>query len=495
MFGLFLSFLFYPPILNSKLFLAAGSSADFGWKLVSMKSNTNNTQRIALILILSSTALSVLWGSFIAFHSAVGMEDFKAILYGSRCLIEHLDPYKSTDFLHAYLADGSKLPAEPNMADLFRRSVLVCVNVPTSLVLLIPFALLPVVPACVLWSSLMAIGLNLSAYLMWDLAKDKAPRLSLLLACIVISNAGLLFSFGNAACIVVSLSIVAVWCFLRDKFVSVGVLCLALSLAIKPHDAGLVWFYFLLAGGICRKRALQTLAVTAALCLPAVLWVSHVIPNWLPELQSNILSASAHGGLNDPGPTAIGYYNPDPMINLASFISVLVDAPRIYVPASYLISAALLLPWLFATVRTRFSQHRAWLGLASIAALSMLVTYHRQHDAKLLLLTVPACALLWEERSLVGRLAFFATFAAMLATADVPATALSALTAHLPLGTTLLTHLEVALLVRPAPILLLGLAAFYLGVYLHRCAQEQTSLAYDGSKAVWSREFETANNS
>ena len=50
-----------------------------------------------------------------------------------------------------------------------------------------------------------------------------------------------------------------------------GILCMAVSLAIKPHDSGLVWFYFLLAGGVYRKRALQTLAVTVLLALPAIL--------------------------------------------------------------------------------------------------------------------------------------------------------------------------------------------------------------------------------
>jgi len=40
---------------------------------------------------------------------------------------------------------------------------------------------------------------------------------------------------------------------------------LRVSVAIKPHDAGLVWLYFLLAGGVYRKRALQTLLVTGRL--------------------------------------------------------------------------------------------------------------------------------------------------------------------------------------------------------------------------------------
>src|ERR1017187_6157574 len=103
---------------------------------------------------------------------------------------------------------------------------------------------------------------------------------------------------GNAAGIVVSLCAVAVWCFLRERFVPAGVLCLAASLAIKPHDAGLVWLYFLLAGGVHRKRALQALLITAVLSVSALLWVSHVAPNWMQDWSANMASISATGGIN-----------------------------------------------------------------------------------------------------------------------------------------------------------------------------------------------------
>ena len=61
---------------------------------------------------------------------------------------------------------------------------------------------------------------------------------------------------------------VAVWCFIRERFVPAGILCLAVSLAVKPQDAGLVWLYFLLVGGVYPKRALQTLVAMLALGLP-----------------------------------------------------------------------------------------------------------------------------------------------------------------------------------------------------------------------------------
>ncbi len=419
-------------------------------------------------MILFSSALSVLWGSFLARSSSGGLADFKAVYYGARCLAEHTDPYKNSEFLRAYLEDGHEIPADPMMADLFRRAVLVCVNLPTTLFFLIPFAYLPIAQAYLLWALLMTALLNLAGFLMWDLAAAKAPRIALFLICFLAANCVILFADGNAACIVISLCVVAVWCFLRNRHAAAGVLCLALGLAIKPHDAGLVWLYFLLAGGLYRKRALQTLAVTALLCLPAVLWVAHVAPHWLPELQSNLQAASAHGGLNDPGPASIGFHHPDPIVNLESVLSVFRDDPRFYLPAALLISAALLVPWAIATLRSRVTPDRAWLALAAISALTMLVSYHRQHDAKLLLLTVPACALLWAEGGPKAWFALLANGAGIVLTGDIPSTGLSILTGHVNVEPGFFGALKAALLVRPAPIVLLAIAAFYLWVYWQR---------------------------
>lgn len=437
----------------------------------------DRTRRRSALLLIFCCVLSVLWGSFIAHSSSGGLTDFKAVYYASRCLIEHADPYKDADFLRVFLADGGKIPSEPVMGELFRRSVFTCVNLPSALFLLIPLAWLPVVPAYFLWALLTAAGLGLSAILMASLAAEHATHTSLLLAGFVVANTVILFADGNAAGMVISLCVIAVWCFVQNRFVPAGILCLAISLALKPHDAGLVWLYFLLAGGIYRKRALQTLFVTAALCLPAVLWVAHAVPDWMTELRSNIQLASAHGGLNDPGPTSIGFHHPDPIINLQAVLSIFHDDPRTYVPASLLICAALLLLWSAATLRERFTPQRTWLALAAIAALSMLVTYHRQHDAKLLLLTIPGCAILWSRRGIVGWLALLANSAAIFFTADIPSTALGILTSHLTMNSSFGAQLKTALLVRPAPICLLILAVFYVGIYFRTAEQPSASPA------------------
>jgi hypothetical protein len=425
------------------------------------------TRQIGLFWLLFSSSIFILWGSSVERASPAGLADFKAVYYGARCLMQHSDPYKESEFLRVYREEGGEFPSDPGMARLFNRAVPVCINLPTSLFLIVPFAILPWGPAHILWMTLVAGSLFLAGFLAWNLAEDYARGISLFLICIILADSEILFAGGNSAGIAVSLCVVAVWCFLKNRFVTAGIVCLAISLAMKPHDAGLVWLYFLLVGGIHRKRALQTLILTVGLCLLAALWVTHVAPQWMPELRSNLAVASAHGDLNDPGLASISRPGPGTIIDLQSAISVFRDDPRIYNPVSYLVCGALLMVWLVRTFRLRFSQRSAWLALAAIAALSMLPVYHRQYDAKLLLLTVPACAMLWVEGGLVGWIALLLNTAGVLLTGDIWSAILTVYWNNLHISQMgVLTQILAVMLVRPAPLILLVMVIFYLWAYM-----------------------------
>jgi cell division protein FtsW (lipid II flippase) len=97
--------------------------------------------------------------------------------------------------------------------------------------------------------------------------------------------------------------------FLEERFVWAGILCLAISLAIKLHNAGQVWLYFLLAGGVYWKRALQTLLITAVLGLAAIAWVMPIAPHWMQELHSNIIPSGELRSRNEPHRTEIPQHN------------------------------------------------------------------------------------------------------------------------------------------------------------------------------------------
>jgi hypothetical protein len=155
------------------------------------------------------------------------------------------------------------------------------------------------------------------------------------------------------------------------------------------------------------------------------------------------------------------------VISLQEVISVFWDDPRIYNLATYLVCGPLLLVWIAITLRSRFSSKRAWIALAAIAALSMLPVYHRLYDAKLLLLTVPACAMLWAEGGLMGWLALLVNTAGFVVTGDLPWAILLGLIRSLHLSRTGLSgQVLIAVQVFPAPLMLLVMSVFYLWVYV-----------------------------
>ena len=264
---------------------------------------------------------------------------------------------------------------------------------------------------------------------------------------------------------------VAVWCFLNKRFELAGVLCLSVSLAIKPHDAGLVWLYFLLAGGVYRKRALQSLLITGVLGLAALLWLSSVAPSWLHDWQANLAVISARGGINEPGPASA--HSAAMVIDLQAAIAIFRDDPRFYNPLSYLLCGGMLLAGALQTLRKPFSPQCAWLALAAVSALTMLVTYHKPWDAKLLLLTVPACAMLTAEGGTIRRMALLVTASGLVLTADIPLAILTGIADHLHLSTASFRgQVLTVLLLRPASLALLVVAVFYLWMLLRRAASE-----------------------
>jgi hypothetical protein len=309
---------------------------------------------------------------------------------------------------------------------------------------------------------------------MWKLGEKHSPGVSLFLLCFVLANSVVIFKTGNPAGIAVGLCIIAVWCFLEERFVPAGIVCLAFSLAIKQHDAGLVWLFFLLAGGVFRKRALQTLALTVALSLPVVLWVTYVAPHWMQELHSNLQAAAAPGGLIDLDPaSAISGFDPSKRIDLQSAMSVFRNDPHFYITASYLACGALLLAWAIRTLGPRISQRRAWLALAAVAPLTILITYHRCYDAKLLMLTVPACAMLWAEGGPLRWIALLVNTTGIVFTSDVPMVFLMIHVRSLSISTAGRSgQILETVLARPVPLILLAMCIFYLWAYL-RCDSER----------------------
>ncbi len=70
--------------------------------------------RAAILLLLSlSSTLSVFWGLALE-HSARGIiVDFRVVYLGTRCLLQHRDPYNENQLQTIYQAEGGENPSNP----------------------------------------------------------------------------------------------------------------------------------------------------------------------------------------------------------------------------------------------------------------------------------------------------------------------------------------------------------------------------------------------
>lgn len=417
-----------------------------------------------------------------AAHGHIRMIDFGELYYGARCALHHQDPYDPGQMLQAVQAEGESFMPDSATTKIDRIVITRVVNLPTGLFLTIPFALLPWGLAQNMWMLLTAALLVVASILIWDLGASVAPLLWVSMAGFMLFQSS--FIAGNVAGVVVGLCVIATWCFLKDRYVWAGIVLLALSLVLKPHDSGFIWLYFFLAGGVLRKRALQTLAITAVLALCTLFWLQPISPHWMPELHQNIRFETTRGGIDNPGPTGLASPGIAECINLQAVLSFFKDDPNFYNPISYLICGLMILAWGLKTLRSRFSMESARLALAAIAALSLLPVYHRPYDAMLLLLALPACAMLWKRPGPRRWFALGLTSAGIVLTATVPLDllaennqALAAFAARFP------STLPTVLLLRPTPFVLLAMGCFYLWLYL-RYEPERDELLTGASTAT-----------
>ena len=431
----------------------------------------SGSRRKGTAVLLLCIGLSALWSCAIRekahARGKLRMVDLAAIYYGARCVMHHEDPYEPAAFLREYEASykGKSALAFNSKAD--QTIVTVCINLPTSLFLVAPLALLPWGLAQNLWMILIAGLLGLAASLIWDLGACASPVVWVCLAGFLLLNWELPLVIGNLAGIAVSLCIVATWCFLKDRYVWVGVVLLAMSLVMKPHDAGFVWLYFLLAGGALRKRALQTLILAAILGLGASVWIAPSSPHWMHELPRNIAAASAPDTVNYPGLSGASMQSPGPIISLQSTLSVLWENPHFFNPVSYFIAGLLILIWIIKVLSAPPSPERTRLALAAISILTLLPVYHRPDDASLLLLVIPACATLWAGKSPTRVHALVLTSAGIFFASGIPLALLGTCAKRLSISTSALPgKLATVFLLRPTPLVLLVMGCFYLWAFI-----------------------------
>jgi len=423
-----------------------------------------------LTMLLVASLIASAWGIALTYGKTGIILDSRMAYLAGRCLTQHCDPYNEAAMTRVYLAEGGERVAASSKGATTHYLAAFHVYLPSAEPLFNLLALLPWRIAYALWTVLILALITIAAFLAWCMAQRYAPGPPFFLAWLLLANSGLLIAGGNPAGIAVTLCILAVWCILEGRFIALGVACLAISLAIKPHDSGLIWLYLLLLGASQRKRAIQSLMVFGVWAIAATMWISTLSPHWISELRSNLALLSINGECADPaGPAAIS------MFNLQTVFAVFNGNSSFYNLATFAVCAVLILIWMFVTVRLPHSPRGIWLGLATITVLSILPIYHRSYDAKILLLTLPACALLWAEGGIIGWLALFLTGSGILLTSELTAVFQQMFSPASGAGSRAL-YLFTA---RPAPLILFAESVFYLYVYVryYRSVRHKDSTA------------------
>ena len=103
----------------------------------------------------------------------------------------------------------------------------------------------------------------------------------------------------------------------------------------------------------------------------------------------------------------------------------------------------------------------------------MVPVYHRVYDARLLILTIPACVMLWKDGGRLAWVGLLLTSAGFFLTGAVPWAVFLRLIGHLRTSTAFGGEILLAAKVVPVPLILLAIGIFYLWVYLRRAPREE----------------------
>jgi hypothetical protein len=432
----------------------------------------SSSRHIAFLILFVSAFVFLATGIWIQRSTPLGLLDFKVLYYGADCFTHHCDPYNVMQFQKFYDTVGVGHASDPPA---IRFVVTEYVYFPTAFLFTGTFSLLPWHIAHLLWTILTCACFFLACYLTWSVCAVRAAVPAAFLIGLLLASSQTIFAGGNAVGLVVSLAAIATWCFIRNRLPWVGIIGLTIALLLKPHDAGPIWLFFVLAGGVFRKRALQTLGLTAVLAAIAFTWAANVAPHWRAEQQANLDTISAHGGMNSPSPGASVDRSAGMLVDLQAVLAIIDDTPAFYNYATYAVCGTLLLVWAHRVLRTNWTEDEAWFALAAAVPLSMLAVYHKPYDTKLLLLAVPACIHLWSEKNLRGQAALLLTLGALFCSADIPLAVYAALTDPIQPDLHTFTGKLLAIVVlRPVSLILIALTAFYLTLF---CAVPLSSTA------------------
>ncbi|MGB9076058.1 MAG: hypothetical protein WCC26_04410, partial [Terracidiphilus sp.] len=185
-----------------------------------------------LYLVLLGMAIFISMSFLLVVAGNAPLHDFRTAYYSGACLLQHCDPYSESDIEQLYSREVPP-PATPDPS-----RIVVTKNpyLPSAFPLTVLLALFPEKVGLALWVLIIGGSVLIASVLLWKVGAARVPLAAGLLVCFLLANSGSLIYFANPAGFVVPFCILATLSFLHDRFVRVGMVCFAVSLAFKPHD-------------------------------------------------------------------------------------------------------------------------------------------------------------------------------------------------------------------------------------------------------------------
>jgi hypothetical protein len=265
---------------------------------------------------------------------------------------------------------------------------------PTSLLMIIPLALLPAIAAMGAWLAIMLALLALQFRALADLARiDWRDGRFLLLVGAAMASAPLQFGIlsGQISIPAIALCIIAISLAQREQDVLPGIL-LGLACGLKPQVAGAFVAYYLVVRRF--KLAGIAIAVGGAIGVMALaaMKITHI--DWMTGWKHSIEATQVLNAVNDYG---WGNKFRDEIIDLKLLLVSAIHDPKM-LKIAIGVAMLVLLAWYAVTFfKRKWNGVDELLPLAALAAISLLPIYHRVYDVTLLTL-----ALAWAIGQLGG---------------------------------------------------------------------------------------------
>jgi len=352
----------------------------------------------AAVFLLCAFYFTFFW---IAHRDGVRMRDFLAPYTGSRCLWAGCNPYDLPQVQHEFARAGGLQQDHPTWA--FEPPV----YPPSTLVALLPLSFLHYHAARAVWYGLTAALFFAASLALISFAAERYRPWAMLLGAFLYWSepVGLSFNIGQPTGVAVSLAILSLWLFFRNHRSAAAVICLGISLALKPQLAGLFLIYFLLQSRF-RTYAFKSAALGAAFLIVGILCLtlSPASHQWRSDYRTQVANSQAPGAVNDPSPQS-GYAR---QFTDAQIVFALFDnSPSRDTKYAYVLGAILFSTWIVILPRT--PEEDLFQVLAAIACIGMLPFYHREYDLVLLMISFPALIEMMIQRHKVAWSALFCT--------------------------------------------------------------------------------------